>query len=78
MLSLVSHQMKDGSTNLDKIAERISEHYADAVQADAWNEVKAKCSQIKTADRCERASELSMCIGAEIIKKGLDPREFFL
>lgn len=78
LVSCFQYQLEDGTTNLDKIAERISQKYAEATYASVWNEIKAKCSKVKTDDRCELANDLSMCIAVEVLKKGLDPRTYFV
>lgn len=54
-----------------------AEYHTDSVQVSVWSESARACADLKSADRCDRADELVMCIVAEIIKKGLNPRDYF-
>lgn len=63
--------------NADKVIQYAKEYLKDE-KATKWSDATIACSDLKSADRCDRAEELVMCTINKLIGDGLDPMSFMV
>lgn len=71
-------QTTNGYVNNANVADLANRFYPNAEQATTWIESTRECTDLKSADRCDRAWELAECIFASIRRRGADPKTFFI
>lgn len=72
-------QTTNGQLNVDKALELSKKAYGnDDDKATKWNNAAKQCTDLKSADRCDRAEELVMCTILKITSEGLNPKDFIL